>query len=250
MPRSYRQSDIELLWGLSAARCAFPECRRQLVQESTSVDPIAIVGEIAHINAYGVNGPRANPSIQPADVNKYPNLVLLCPTHHTVVDKQHNTYTAGDLIAWKTNHETWVRSQLPEEMSQVSFSELEVITKAIVNAPAPPTTNFTVLDPREKMSRNGLSREVLSWITLGLAQARLVGQFIRRFSTADDAFPERLKAGFVKKYQELFSEGLRGDELFEQLRLFACSGFHDIRLQAASLAVLAYLFESCEVFER
>ncbi len=250
MPRSYRQRDIELLWGQAAARCTFPKCRQRLVKEATNDDPIAIVGQIAHIVAHGQNGPRADPDFPADELNKYHNLILLCPTHHTIVDRQHNTYTVPGLRDWKVNHEAWVQSQLPEEMSKVSFAELEVIAKAIVNNPAAPTTNFTILNPSEKMDRNGLSVRVLSWITLGLAQARLVGQFIHRFSTTDDQFPERLKAGFVTKYHELYAEGKRGDALFEELRLFSCSGFHDVRFQAASLAVLAYLFESCEVFER
>ena len=43
------------------------------------------------------------------------NLVLLCRTHHKMVDDQHETYTAEVLHKIKANHEKWVSSTLTEE---------------------------------------------------------------------------------------------------------------------------------------
>jgi hypothetical protein len=63
-------------------------------------------------------------------------------------------------------------------------------------------------------------------------------------------FPEKLKSGFLAEYQRLCTAGMTGDALFESLHKFSCGNSSDFRKAAAGLAVLSYLFEKCEVFER
>jgi hypothetical protein len=65
----------------------------------------------------------------------------------------------------------------------------------------------------------------------------------------DSQFPERLKAGFVKRYEECLAHEINGDALFETLHDFASSGSSNFERQAAGLALLCYLFQKCEVFE-
>jgi len=40
------------------------------------------------------------------------NLVLLCPTHHAIVDSEPNSWTEENLRHAKSDHEVWVRAQL------------------------------------------------------------------------------------------------------------------------------------------
>jgi hypothetical protein len=63
--RSYKDRDLKLLWGLAAARCAQPECRKPLIKEATERDPHAVLGKIAHINDFSPssNSPRSSPSL-------------------------------------------------------------------------------------------------------------------------------------------------------------------------------------------
>jgi len=100
------------------------------------------------------------------------------------------------------------------------------------------------------VTRNGLTDRVTYRMRLGLAARHEVVGYLRDMSDLDDQFPERLKAGFVTMYDELRERGLEGDALFEALHEKASSGFGDFKRQAAALAVLSYLFESCEIFER
>ncbi len=250
MSRSFREADLKLLWGLAAARCAFPDCRAVLVAAKTRQDPAAVLGEIAHIVASSDQGPRCDPEYPAEQRDRYRNLLLLCPSHHTLVDKQPNTYTVADLTTWKDDHERWVRVQLAEEMPGVGFAELEILTRGILNFPAPESEEFVSLAPAEKMAQNGLTDRVRFELTMGLSKAREVRSFVAAVARTDPKFPEMLKAGFVNEYRRLKAAGVEGDGLFEGLRDFAALGRRDFRSQAAGLTVLAYLFEACEVFER
>lgn len=250
MARNYKEKDIKILWGLAAARCAFPACLKQLVLEKTNADPTVTIGEMAHIIAHSpdVTAPRADANFNAALRDAYENLILLCDTHHSQVDKQPNTYTANDLRKWKVDHERWVADRLREEMTHLTFLELEMVAKVLlIGDGAPEGETFTVTPPREKMDRNDLKR-TRHLVTLGLASARVVEQFVRSFAKTQPTFPEELKAGFVKEYGARYAEGLRGDELFEALREFSTSGSREFSRQAAGLSVLVYLFEKCEVF--
>lgn len=249
MARSIQYRDRHLLWGLAAARCAFPGCLQDLVAERTDEDSAVILGEIAHIVASSDTGPRADKNFPATLRNKYENLILLCPTHHTLVDKQPNSYTSGDLQTWKTDHETWVRERLTEEMPDVTFAELEIVTRGLLNAAGPETEISVPLPPAEKMAKNDLTERVRFELSMGLSKAREVREFVAGIARTDAEFPEVLKAGFVQEYQRLRAQGVTGDGLFEALREFASQRRRDFRIQAAGLAVLAYLFEACEVFE-
>jgi hypothetical protein len=251
LARSYKDKDIKLLWGLAAARCAFPSCRRPLVLEKTEYDPVATIGEMAHIVAHSpaVVAPRSDPQFDDTLRDSYENLILLCDTHHTTVDKQPNTYTADHLRGWKLDHEAWVRESLREQMTHVTFLELEMVAKALLVPGRPAEDGFTVTPPREKMDRNDL-RSTRYLVTLGLANARVVEQFVSHFAITQPTFPDELKMGFLAEYTARFAEGLRGDALFQALHAFSSSSSRDFQRQAAGLSVLVYLFEKCEVFQR
>src|SRR5206468_3127708 len=88
LARSYKDKDIKLLWGLAAARCAFPKCRHPLILDETETDPMATIGQMAHIIAHSpaVVAPRSDPNFDEALRDAYENLILLCDTHHATVD--------------------------------------------------------------------------------------------------------------------------------------------------------------------
>lgn len=248
--RKYPVSDVKLLWGLAAARCCFPACHVECVEQATEQDQSVVLGKIAHIVAHSEEGPRADPSFPIERRDRYENWVLLCGRHHDVVDGQPNTYTVADLRHWKTKHEDWVRESLSAEIPSVSFAELEIVTKGIIAAPLPEDLSFTLTAPREKLNRNGLTERVSLYVTIGFSKVREVADFVNFAGQLYPDFAEQLKAGFVTKYNELKGQGIEGDALFEALHQFASGGSHEFRRQAAGLAVLMYLFEICEVFER
>src|SRR5699024_4049261 len=57
-------------------------------------------------------GPRHDPSFPSEKLDSYDNLLLLCRTHHKMVDDQEATFTADTLRQMKNNHEDWISNKL------------------------------------------------------------------------------------------------------------------------------------------
>lgn len=247
--RSYQDKDLKLLWGLAAARCAFPNCRIECIVEGTEQDRPAIFGKIAHIVAHSDTGPRADVTYPKELRDKYENLILLCGNDHDKVDYQPNTYKIEDLRGWKTEHETWVRVNLAQEVPTVGFAELEVVTKGLLSQPLPPVESLTLTPPAEKMAKNKLTPQSHFLIMIGLSKAKDVENYVGHVAFIDSDFPERLKSGFLEQYNILLGQGVEGDDLFSLMHQYASGYSHNFKRQAAGLAVLTYLFEKCEVFE-
>ncbi len=247
--RDVADKEIKILWALAAGRCAFPQCRTLCVAEASTVDPAVPLGEMAHIVAHSDAGPRADASFPRARRNTYGNLLLLCPTHHTLVDKQESTFTITDLATWKREHEAWVRQRLAEEFPSVGFTELEMVTRGLLAGRGDASQDLTLTAPGEKMTRNSLTTQVLMLVQMGVAGAGEVRSFVSELARLDPDFPERLKAGFVNLYRELRSLGNEGDTLFLALSERVAGASGDFRLRMAGLAVIGYLFLTCELFE-
>jgi hypothetical protein len=247
--RHVATAEIKILWTLSAGLCAFPGCRQPCVASATSADPAKPLGEQAHIVAHSNVGPRGDSSYPESKRATYDNLILLCPTHHTQVDKQPNSFTVADLRTWKRNHERLVRERLGVAVSDITFDELEQVCRFLLLPASAPTLNFQVVPPPEKMKRNGISQRVEPHLRLGIGGAHQVERYVEHIAAIDEDFPERLKAGFLREYKLRHDQGERGDALFTSLVRFSQGGDDSLERQAAGLSVLGYLFMKCEVFE-
>jgi hypothetical protein len=70
------------------------------------VDQGVVIGEVCHIRASSPGGPRFDPTLSEAERDKPENLVLLCPKHHKIVDKNEGTYDVVRLTEMKAAHES------------------------------------------------------------------------------------------------------------------------------------------------
>ncbi|MFI3137751.1 MAG: hypothetical protein QX197_13330 [Methylococcaceae bacterium] len=257
MSSSISSKQTKLLSQRSGDRCAFFDCRRLLSADSSGFDDAAILGEMAHIagEKSGVKGKnntsaRYDETMTDEQRNNYENLIYLCREHHRLIDEQENTYSVTLLLKMKADHEQWVRLSLAQAMPEVSFQELEEVTKHLLATPSQPETQYLLTPPREKMRRNGLTEQTESYIRYGMIKSEEVRGFIQTKTLIDSNFSERLKAGFLTQYYSYIQQSYKGDELFEALCNFSSGNNHDFKRQAAGIAVLVYLFEDCEVFER
>lgn len=248
--RSYADSDLKLLFSRSAGLCAFPGCTERCMKEGNSLDEPVIFGKVAHIVAHSPSGPRGNSGLTSADRKKYANLILLCGNHHDIVDGQPATYPIETLKEWKSTLEAKVEAQLKRFVIETTFAELDEVTGAILLSPTSPATDFAVTPPLEKMQKNALSAQIGGHMKLALGKAKEVAAFVQQKEATSPTFSESLKAGLKYKYELFKGQGLRGDNLFNELVLYASRGSYDLKAQAAGLAVLGYFFESCEVFEK
>jgi len=100
--------DRKLLWGRSAGCCAM--CKSPLTWDETDVDPAAVLGVEAHIVSGRPGGPRFRP-LASAEVDRYDNLLLLCPNDHTRVDRQLTHFSEERLREIKAEHEKWAKER-------------------------------------------------------------------------------------------------------------------------------------------
>jgi len=90
------------LFADSGGYCSNPSCLAELFVDTD--DEVIHVGEIAHVISAGDSGPRADTRTTAEDRSQYDNLILLCPTCHTIVDKAESSYPVDLLLTWKRNH--------------------------------------------------------------------------------------------------------------------------------------------------
>ena len=118
--RNYTKPTLKVLWALSGNRCAHPDCHQTLVELATNDSGAVPIGDICHIYASAEDGPRGKANLTQQELNSPDNLILLCPTHHRVVDRQHETYPADLLKKWKQEHESEEREKLSANMGTVA----------------------------------------------------------------------------------------------------------------------------------
>lgn len=100
----------KVLWTRARDMCAFPGCRQALtvsqVDASTGQEFTTVVGEEAHIRSARPGGPRHIRSYPKDKLDSYENLILLCPTHHTLIDANNGEgHDVDTLVNMRRNHE-------------------------------------------------------------------------------------------------------------------------------------------------
>ncbi|WBL44252.1 HNH endonuclease signature motif containing protein [Algoriphagus halophytocola] len=102
----------KILWAKSGSKCAFPECKKDLVVDESETDDPSVIGEEAHIIGRKNDGPRGKSELPIEERDRYDNLILLCSIHHKLIDDQERKYTVQLLHQYKIEHENWVKENL------------------------------------------------------------------------------------------------------------------------------------------
>jgi hypothetical protein len=131
------QREQRILQQKSGNRCAFPDCRRLLTAEASDADRPAVLGEMAHIVAESVDGPRGDSTMTLGERNRYENLILLCNTHHQLIDDQPETYTVERLKRMKEEHEEWVEQTLGRGVDDIQAQSIPYVTETIYSTLLP-----------------------------------------------------------------------------------------------------------------
>ncbi len=115
--------DIKLLWGRAAERCSFLECGTRLTQDKTFASGSFPLGEQAHIVGATKTAPRGKSNLTKKERDSYYNLILLCPNHHALIDKNPDDYTIEKLHLFKDQHEYWVEHTLSESKDSLETAQ-------------------------------------------------------------------------------------------------------------------------------
>lgn len=238
----------------SGDKCAYPGCGIALTIESqSSGDQPKATGKVAHIAAASPGGPRYDATMTSAQRGSAENLIYLCGPHHDAVDFQLEHHSRQFLLEAKRSHEETVSRAVRSALGEVTYEELMVVCTVLASTdPEPPSKINPALPVQEKIELNRLGPSSIQRIKDGLSQASRVADFLAWQSASSPSFGKKLVAQFKSDYYAALADGLDPDAVFDYLveNAFENAGPRDTpQIRAAALAVIAYLFEICEIFE-
>jgi len=242
------------LASISGNLCANPDCNTRLVDPQAQND----IGEAAHIVGEKKGAARFDPKIPDQQKNDIHNLLYLCANCHTIIDsdKEGKRYSIELLTKWKTLHEKKVRHLLSEGFAVLNFPELEEATNWLLAripkfGSGSTLSDFRLIEIKNKIAKHALSNESQHIIVEACSRLDCVEQFIEERNLEDTTpppLPERLKAGILSQYYSDVTAGQVGDDLFTSMVEYMRRGFTKYEVQSASLAILVYFFEKCDIF--
>lgn len=134
------------------------------------------------------------------------------------------------------------------EMHQVGMEDIQGVLEQVEAHPAPAAQDMRPVSSR-KLAYNMLSDDVSELLRAGMRRSELVRRYFtgQRSPTKHD----EIAASFRQRYAELREQETVADNIFHGLRQFVGgTGLHVPKRDATILAVLAFFFEECEIFER
>lgn len=96
------------LWASSGGFCTKPDCHAQLFPFFED-KKVTNVEELAHIIGQKKKGPRGDDELPMTKRDEFENIILLCPTCHTLIDKNPELFEAETIRKWKSNHESAIK---------------------------------------------------------------------------------------------------------------------------------------------
>jgi hypothetical protein len=111
------------LWLHAGGRCEFEGCNDVLWRDDLTMEQIN-VAYVAHIVSDSPDGPRGDPVRSPFLAKEFSNLMLLCDTHHRLIDNKSLVveFPESRLVTMKRNHEERIElltSIAPDKKSEV-----------------------------------------------------------------------------------------------------------------------------------
>ncbi len=100
------------------------------------------------------------------------------------------------------------------------------------------------------MRANDLTAATRAYLVMAVAGAKEAQRYINYTEPAKPKFGRRLRSTFMAQYHLGVSNGLSGDDLFWHLYHFAAGPCtRDPKAMVPGIAILGYLFTTCEVFD-
>ncbi len=135
-----------------------------------------------------------------------------------------------------------------KDVVDLRLEDVKRLLEHIALQPEPLTVDVRPV-PAEKLEYNQLSQAAGTLLKAGMTRSEIVKKYLR--GIADQTRFDRTAAAFQLRYQQLKSQGLPPDDIFTELQTFVSGeGGASPSHQAATLAILAFFFEACDIFER
>jgi len=114
------ESTLKQLFALSGNRCPIPNCKATLVYNGR------LIGEVCHIKGDNPGAARYDPLQTDKERQSYENLVAMCPTHHTVIDDDAESYPTDRILKMKAEHEAKVIAMTDADAESAARNFLEI----------------------------------------------------------------------------------------------------------------------------
>jgi hypothetical protein len=177
--------DRKRLWAKAGNRCSYrlkdDLCTQSLVPDGTGKD--VVVGQECHI--VGDKQSSARYVVDFPNRDSYENAILLCPTHHRIVDDDEHMYTVEVLHQMKSVHEAAVASASKSAAERIDVADSEFITEVAVadravgmevNRPASLTNVRSTLKATNVKEAIGFSTN--QQLTVGITSCPHCGGFV------------------------------------------------------------------------
>lgn len=146
--------------------------------------------------------------------------------------------------------ESWFGPSLTMEANvNLGYGDLIAVLTHISITPMPTMSEVKDVS-RGKIEANLLSQAVAEFLKIGMRKSALVAQFFNSWN--NPTYGEQIAQAFKNEYVALRDGGLplHPDEIFGRLEAWAGGTANTTPThKAAVLAVMAYLFDKCEIFE-
>lgn len=113
------------LFADSGGFCGNPGCLTEIFRDIE--EKIIHIAEIAHVISAGDEGPRSDQKLTSDQRARYENLILLCPTCHTMIDKAEDKFPIEVLLEWKANH----KQRIAEAFGVVKYASRQEARRQI-----------------------------------------------------------------------------------------------------------------------
>lgn len=119
------------LFAAAAGHCQSQGCLRPLFPAEMGGDKH--IAEMAHVIPHGDQGPRhEDRPDEDFNSDSFDNLILLCPTCHTIIDKDPSAYPRNKLLDWKANH----LASLANRQGVIAYKERRQVRDAVISVMA------------------------------------------------------------------------------------------------------------------
>ena len=147
---------------------------------------------------------------------------------------------ASVLGAWSPSFQT---------MSEVGPDDLRHVIEHVSSQPDNPLEPVQPV-PHDKAAKNRLSVGVEELLQVGMARMPLVEQYFASDPKTD--LGTGVASGMHREYERLRDSGMAPDDIFQELWVFTGGRLRQpsTKHESAVLAILAYFFWTCDVFER
>lgn len=135
------------------------------------------------------------------------------------------------------------------DFSELGNADLDTIIRGIETSPVVNGIDLRPV-PETKLEFNGLSSEVKLLLITGMTKSDRVNEFFQTWRF-DPTLGDRVASSLNTEYLALRAQAFTPDDIFMHLQLkLQGSTARTPKQQVAILAILAFFFEQCEVFER